>query len=227
MTSSPSKRRMSRASYSERADRRFRGCDEAPLVHQGHRVGDVGTELAVGVEERHALPDRVVHSPGRRAGFQWRAQIERLRRAERLERDHGLDVRDDFPRVAGRRHAHAHVVLLPRRSTGSSRPRRDARATCTRSQRGRRVLHEHESRVQPGAVHEERRQAVVRDVVEQAVEAPLARSSRARPTPARPRRVRPRRAARGSCRRRRPHHLGSTMGLSLTLFASMRSTSLA
>ena len=114
-----------------------------------------------------------VHGTGRRTGLERRAQVERLRRAERLERDHGLGVRDDLSRVAGRRHAHAHVILLPgARGDRVDRGRMRERLALAH-QRGGRVLHEHESRVQTRAVHEERRQPVRMVLVEQPVEATL------------------------------------------------------
>ena len=77
-------------------------------------------------------------------------------------------------RVAGRGHAHRHVVLLAGAATGSSRRAAGMGQRLRLADQGRRrVLHEHEARVHPALLDQERRQSVGVRGVDQPVEAPL------------------------------------------------------
>ena len=64
------------------------------------------------VERRNFLPDRGVRLAGQAPGLERRQQVDPLRRAERLEREDGLDVGRDLARALGTVPAHAVVVLL-------------------------------------------------------------------------------------------------------------------
>ena len=83
--------------------------------------GEVGTGLAVVPQDRDPLADPAMGlrdaRPGRRCRpivpcHRRQPQVERLRRAQQLDRDDLLDVRQDRPGVPGRGRAHRHVVLL-------------------------------------------------------------------------------------------------------------------
>ena len=112
--------------------------------------------------------------PGRAPGSRSQAQVEALGGADELDGQDALGVLEDAAQVEGRDRAHRDVVLLVGRGgdgVGRGRVRQHLRL---RGQGGRRVLQDHEPRIEAGRGAQEGRQPVVEARVEEQRHAPLA-----------------------------------------------------
>ena len=137
------------------------------------RRRDVGGEVAVGPDARHALAQRGDHA--RADGSRGiPAHLDAARGGHELDREHALQPVDAAAQLAGGAPAHRHVVLLHRR-------RRDRVDGCRRRQPlelahdpGLRVLRDHVPRVDARVRREERVEPAVAALVEEPVGAALA-----------------------------------------------------
>ena len=134
---------------------------------------ELGGEPTIGARTRARPAAELERGACRHAGLERRAQLDRPRGGHQLDREHPGEVRDDDPKLARRRPAHRHMIFLHRRRRDRRDARRRGETAVLVDQRRRRVLGDHQTRVDTRLVGEERGQAVRARGVEQPVDASL------------------------------------------------------
>ena len=129
-------------------------------------------------------------------------QVQRLGRAQQLDRQDLLDVPQHDAGVAGRRGPHRDVVLLVRRRGDGVRRRRVGQDLVLGREGGGRVLDDHQAAVPPRVGRQEGRQAAVQPRVQEQRRAPLGDGAQLGQRQLREVERQARSARHGSCRRR-------------------------